>query len=84
MYDGNWRHDKKHGKDGGVFAQKVPHLRTFTEDNPLTEIVPEMQARGHRAVCARVACYCDVGSVRVAWRCRARRSRGGMARARVL
>ena len=33
----------KHGKDGGVFAMKVPLLRTFTEDNPLTEIVPEMQ-----------------------------------------
>ena len=33
----------KHGKDGGVFAMKVPVLRTMTEDNPLTEIVPEMQ-----------------------------------------
>jgi len=32
----------KHGKDGGVFAQKIPLLRTFTDDNPLTEIVPEM------------------------------------------
>ena len=32
----------KHGKDGGVFAQKIPLLRTFTADNPLTEILPEM------------------------------------------
>ena len=32
----------KHGKDGGVFVQKIPILRTFTEDNPMTELVPEM------------------------------------------
>ena len=32
----------KHGKDGGIFAQKIPILRTFTVDNPLTEILLEM------------------------------------------
>lgn len=30
------------GLDGGVFARKVPVLRTFVEANPLTEIVDEL------------------------------------------
>ncbi|MBN96060.1 MAG: isochorismatase [Deltaproteobacteria bacterium] len=30
------------GADGGVFSRKVPVLRTFTNDNPLTEIVDEL------------------------------------------
>ncbi len=30
------------GLDGGVFVKKVPVLRTFLADNPMTEIVPEL------------------------------------------
>ena len=35
-----------HGKDGGVFVQKVPLLRTFTADNPLTEVVSGLEEPG--------------------------------------
>jgi maleamate amidohydrolase len=30
------------GLDGGTFVKKVPTLRSMTEDNPLTEIVPSL------------------------------------------
>jgi len=33
----------KHGRDGGVFAQKVPVVRTFTADNPFSEIVSGLE-----------------------------------------
>ncbi len=32
----------ENGLDGGVFVKKVPVLRTFLPDNPMTEIVPEL------------------------------------------
>jgi len=32
----------KNGHDGGVFVRKVPLLRTFTPDNPMTEVVPQL------------------------------------------
>ncbi len=32
----------KNGRDGGIFVQKVPVLRTMVEGEPLAEIVPEL------------------------------------------
>jgi len=35
-------YNKEGAFDGGVFVQKVPILKTFTADNPMTEIVPSL------------------------------------------
>ena len=44
----------EHPSDGGVFAQKVPLLRTWTKENPLVEIDDDIAP--HQNDCIIVTC----------------------------
>ena len=36
---------QKDGSDAGVFAEKAPKLKTLTIDNPLSQVVPDLEPR---------------------------------------
>ncbi len=36
---------QKDGSNAGVFAEKAPKLKTLTNDNPLSQVVPELEPR---------------------------------------
>jgi len=50
------------GLDGGVFARKVPVLRTFVEANPLTEIVDELTVEESDLVLTKQYASCFFGT----------------------
>ncbi len=50
------------GLDGGVFARKVPVLRSFVEDNPLTEIVDELVVQETDLVLVKQYASCFFGT----------------------
>lgn len=50
------------GLDGGVFVKKVPVLRTFLPDNPMTEIVDELPVKQGDTVIAKQYASCFFGT----------------------